>query len=86
VASRIRTALLLYSFALLGTFLLIAPWTAMWERAMRGLVPAPLAGWALSGWARGIVSGLGALDLVIALQYVAELWGPSESGGSDLGA
>jgi hypothetical protein len=71
---RIRTALTLYAFAVLGLFLAVAPWTPIWTRAAILLIPTPLGVWVLSGWVRGIVSGLGVLDLFVALQVARELW------------
>jgi hypothetical protein len=58
----------------------------VWEQAARGLAPPALAGWALSGWARGIVSGLGAIDLFVAAHYVAELWRQDDREGPQIGA
>ncbi len=72
---RIRAALLLYAFFVLGLFLLVSPWTVVWSRAVVGLLPTPLGGVAQGGWLRGLVSGLGALNLVFALQLVIELAG-----------
>ena len=72
--SRIRTALWLYAFGAIGLFLLVAPWTAVWTQAVAGLLPTPLGRAALLGPVRGVVSGLGALDLLIALQVARELW------------
>jgi len=71
---RIRSALALYAFAALGIFLLVAPWTPIWTRATIALAPTPAGAWVTSGWLRGLVSGLGALDLVVALQVLRELW------------
>ena len=47
--------------------------TKVWEQATRTLLPGA-AKWMLTGWVRGVVSGLGALDLVIALQVGVDLW------------
>jgi len=71
---RIRSALSLYVFAVLGLFLAVAPWTPIWTRAAILLIPTPVGVWALSGWVRSLVSGLGMLDLVVALQLARELW------------
>jgi hypothetical protein len=71
---RIRTALLLYAFAMVGLFLLVAPWTGVWSQAIVGLLPTRVGKLALEGWVRGIVSGLGALNLAVALQVAVELW------------
>jgi hypothetical protein len=64
----------LYAFSVLGVFLLVAPWTPVWGRATTALLPEALAGWVHTGWVRGVVSGVGALDLVVALQLAVELW------------
>jgi hypothetical protein len=71
---RIRTAIALYAFTVLGLFLLVAPWSPVWEQAVLGAVPQALRATARSGWARGLVSGLGLLDLVVAIQLLRELW------------
>ena len=72
--SRLGTALSLYAFGVLGLFLLVAPWTPAWTQATYALLPQRVGGWVLSGWARGIISGLGALDLWIAAQVAVDLW------------
>ena len=72
--SRIRTALLLYAFAIVGLFLLVAPWTGVWSQALVGLLPTRVGRIALGGWVRGVVSGLGALNLAVAFQIAIELW------------
>jgi hypothetical protein len=74
VDPRLRTALRLYTFGVLGLFLLVTPWTPVWQRATTALLPTALCGWVQSGWFRGVVSAVGALDLVIALQSAVELW------------
>jgi hypothetical protein len=65
---------MLYAFGVLGLFLLVAPWTPAWTQATYSLLPRPVGRWVLTGWARGIASGLGALDLLIAAQLAVELW------------
>ena len=71
---RIRSALALYFFGVFGVFLVVTPWTAVWDQAIVALLPTALGAWAQSGWVRGLASGLGALDLVVALQAATELW------------
>ena len=71
--SSVGRAISLYAFTVLGIFLIVAPWTPVWEQATLVLLPAA-AKWMLTGWVRGVVSGLGALDLVIALQVGVDLW------------
>jgi len=75
VEDRIRSAFALYVYAALGVFLIAAPWTAVWEQATLVLIPRVAQEWVQSGWVRGIASGLGALDLVVALQYAGRMWG-----------
>jgi hypothetical protein len=72
---------MLYAFVVFGIFLLVAPWTPIWNRAMLALLPTSMGGWIMSGWLRGVVSGLGALDLMVALQVGREFWDQMQSGG-----
>ena len=65
---------MLYAFAVLGLFLAVAPWTPIWSRAAILLIPTPVGAWAISGWARGLVSALGVLDLMVAGKVARELW------------
>lgn len=81
--SNLLTVLALYGFIVLGVFLLAAPWTPVWERATIGLTPTAVGPWIGSGWVRGLVSGLGALDLLVALQIGGELWRHLSSRGGD---
>ncbi len=81
--SRIGVALTLYAFAAVGLFLLVAPWTPVWAQATYALLPETVGRWVLSGWIRGTVSGLGALDLAVAVQVGAEIF--RRRGGPDAG-
>jgi hypothetical protein len=64
----------LYVFASLGVFLLVAPWSPVWDYATGALLPpGPAAAFLKSGFARGAVSGLGALDLLVAIQEAGYL-------------
>jgi len=82
LAERLHTALRLYLFALLGLFLLVVPWTPIWDQATLPWIPARIGLWLRSGWVRGLVSGLGALDLLVAAREAGGLWkllrGPGE--------
>ena len=84
MGSRIRSAFSLYAYAALGVFLVVSPWTPVWEQAAGTLVPDAVKPWVLSGWVRGIVSGLGLLDLAVALQFGAELWGRDGRPGPEV--
>lgn len=66
MTDRIRPALVVYVFGVLGVFLAAAPWTAVWDEGTRFLLPTAASAWARSGWVRGAVSGLGLLDLGVA--------------------
>ena len=64
--ARFTTALIIYAFAALGIFLLVVPWSPVWETATSAFLPT-LAGPLLrSGFTRGLVSGLGALNVAVA--------------------
>ena len=78
--TRILSAFALYSFLILGVFLLVAPWTPIWEQATMSLLPTALGEWATGGWIRGMVSAIGALDLVVAAQVAGGLLGRSRPG------
>jgi hypothetical protein len=68
-----RLALNLYLFSILGFFLLAVPWTPIWDQATAFLGPTALAGLGRSGWVRGIVSGIGVLDLLAATREAGGL-------------
>lgn len=70
--SRLRTAFLVYVFAALGVFLVAVPWSPVWETSTAGYLPTAAGAWLRSGFVRGLVSGLGALNLVAA-------WGEARS-------
>ena len=40
---RLRQALTLYAFAALGVFLVVTPWTVIWDHAVASFVPESLA-------------------------------------------
>jgi hypothetical protein len=63
-----------YFFLILGVFLLTVPWSVIWSQAILVIRPESLAGVADSGWVRGAVSGVGALDLFIAAREGRTLW------------
>jgi hypothetical protein len=71
--SRIAHTLTLYAFGALGVFLSVAPWTPVWTQAAHALLPESAGRWVLAGWARGVASGLGVLDLIVAVQLGMEL-------------
>ena len=79
--ARLQTAMTLYVFGALGLFLLAVPWTSVWDQVAIALLPQALGGWVRSGWVRGAVSGLGALDLAAASKEAATLWRAVRAGG-----
>ena len=80
MTSRIRTALLVYAFAAVGVFLVAVPWSPVWDSAMAGYVPTVAGPWLRSGYVRGLISGLGVLDLAAALSEARVLLGPRAGG------
>ena len=71
---RVSALVHLYLLAMLGVFLVAAPWTPVWDQASGALGRSLLAAWAASGYARGFVSGLGVLDLLVAAREADVLW------------
>ena len=63
----VRPALGISVFGVLGVFLAAAPWTPVWDEGTFFLLSTSAA-WVRSGWFRGMVSGLGILDLAVALR------------------
>jgi hypothetical protein len=54
----------------LGVLLILVPWTDFWQRNFfiehyPGLIP-----WLLSPYARGAISGLGLLDIFVAVSFL----------------
>lgn len=74
LATEVRTALRLYCFSMLGLFLLLVPWSALWDQVVLLLMPGETAFWLRSGWVRGAVSSLGILDLVVAYRDTGRLY------------
>lgn len=72
--TRIRGAMWVYAFGVLGIFLVAAPWTPVWDQAFFVLLPVPAGGWIGSGWARGAISGLGLLNLMTAGRDAGVWW------------
>ena len=71
--SGFRSILFVYIYSVLGVFLVVAPWTPVWEQASHGLLPQAAHAVVLSGWVRGLVSGLGAADLVVAARLAGSM-------------
>jgi hypothetical protein len=64
--SRLQSALHVYVFAALGIFLIVVPWSAAWDNATAPLLSTWIGSIPRSGFVRGLVSGLGGLNLVAA--------------------
>ena len=71
--SGFRSILVVYLYSVLGVFLVVAPWTPVWEQASHGLLPQSAHALVLRGWVRGVVSGLGAADLVVAARLAGRM-------------
>lgn len=80
--SRHQTALQVYAFAAVGLFLIVVPWSPVWDSATAPYLPTWAGSWLRSGYVRGAVSGLGGLNLLAAWSDARALL-RSLSGGSD---
>jgi hypothetical protein len=81
VTSRLQTAFLVYVFAALGVFLVVAPWSPIWEASTAGYLPTAAGPWLRSGFVRGLVSGMGVLNLAAAWSEARTLLWPPVGGG-----
>ena len=81
MTSRLQTAFIVYLFAALGVFLLAAPWSPIWEASTAGYLPTAAGAWLRSGFVRGLVSGMGALNLAAAWSEGRSLLGPAAGDG-----
>lgn len=82
MTSRLQTAFLVYAFAALGVFLVVAPWSPVWESSTAGYLPTAAGSWLRSGFVRGLVSGLGGLNLAAAWSEARFLLRPNAPDGS----
>jgi hypothetical protein len=64
--SRLQSAIHVYVFAALGVFLIVVPWSTAWDNATALYLSTWAGSWPRSGFVRGLVSGLGGLDLLAA--------------------
>lgn len=85
MVARIRLVLTVYAFGAVGVFLLVAPWSPVWDAATRWIAPTAAGELVRSGWLRGLLSGLGGLNLWVALQEGASLWRSLREAGSARG-
>jgi len=74
VVGRLEAAVWFYVLFALGVFLLVAPWSPLWDRAFELAARSELGSWVLGGAARGATSALGLLDLVGAAAEMRALW------------
>lgn len=81
MTSRLSTAFLVYAFAALGVFLVAVPWSPVWETSTAGYLPTLVGPWLRSGFVRGLVSGLGMLNLAAAWSEARALLWPGRDGG-----
>jgi hypothetical protein len=74
----VATFLSVVSSLLVGVVLVVAPWTVLWE-ANYLLQPSPLLrSVLLSSFARGAVTGLGLVNVVLAVDEALQLFGTRE--------
>ncbi len=74
MTDRIRPVLAVYVFGVLGIFLAMAPWTEIWDEGLQFLLPTGALACARSGFTRGVVTGIGVLDLAVAMAEGAAFW------------
>ena len=79
--SRLQTAFIVYLFAALGVFLVVAPWSPLWEASTAGYLATPLGPWLRSGFSRGLISGVGLLNLSAAWGEAKALLWPAPGDG-----
>jgi hypothetical protein len=84
--SRLQIAINVYVFAALGMFLVAAPWSPVWDTATTALLPTAAGPWVRSGFVRGLVSGLGALNLLAAVGEIRDLLRAMRRGAGDGGS
>lgn len=68
--ARLFGATLVLFFLELGLFLLIVPWTNLWQHNYFLFRWPELSPWITNYYLRGAVSGLGLIDLGLALRYL----------------
>jgi len=83
VTSRLQTAFLVYVFAALGVFLVVAPWSPLWEMSTSGYLPTAIGPLLHNGFFRGLISGLGVLNLAAAWSEARSLLWPKPGDGSN---
>jgi hypothetical protein len=71
--NRLQTAIHVYLFAALGLFLIAVPWSPVWDTATVAYLPMAAGWWLRSGFVRGLVVGLGALNLIAAVGEARDL-------------
>ena len=62
------------SSLLVGTILVVAPWTGLWETNYLLQAHASLRSFLLSAFTRGGVSGLGVVNIMLALHEARQLF------------
>ncbi len=67
--SRLLVLLLVLFCFELGLFLLVIPWSAMWEQNYFLYRWPQLASWLMNHYLRGFISGLGLVDLGLSVWY-----------------
>jgi hypothetical protein len=72
--SPVTTFLSVVSSLLVGLVLVVAPWTTLWENNYLIVPHATLRAIVLSAFTRGAVSGLGLVNLVLALYEFRGHW------------
>ena len=67
------SALRVYVSLAFGIFLLVAPWTVLWAITTEWIFSEAIRELVRSGWARGAVSGIGVVHLVLSANGTVDL-------------
>ena len=71
----------MYAFAAVGVFLVAVPWSNVWTSATVGYLATPAGPWLRSGFLRGLVSGIGILNLMAGWSEARALLWPAGGDG-----
>ena len=72
--ANLRSGIQAYAFGVVGAFLVLVPWSGMYDEVVVWSQVSPVLGDIVAaGWFRGLVSGLGVLDLTVAIRELSRL-------------
>lgn len=79
--AKLRSGIQAYAFGVVGVFLTLVPWSGLYHHVVVwSQMSTSLGEIFAAGWFRGLVSGLGVLDLAVAAREIARLRDPAPDG------